>query len=67
MATKKYNDREYVLKPGKHQFAPGSHAHHDNDNTSDEECAWYLDKFPHIKALFEKVPKKPKTSPEAEA
>jgi hypothetical protein len=53
MATK----REFVLKPGNHQFAAGSHAIHNNDNTSDEECAWYLEKYPHIASLFEKRPK----------
>jgi hypothetical protein len=47
MSTKKY-----ILKPGKHQFAPGSAAIHDNDNLTDEEAAWYLKAYPHIKALF---------------
>ena len=48
--------KQYILKPGKHQFAPGSPAIHDNDNLSDEEAKWYLKKFPHIKALFESLP-----------
>ncbi|HTH83359.1 MAG TPA: hypothetical protein VL490_10510 [Mucilaginibacter sp.] len=44
--------KKYILKPGKHQFAPGSPATHDNDNLSDEEAAWYMEKYPHIKTLF---------------
>jgi len=46
--TKKYN-----LKPGKHQFAPGSPAIHDNDSLSDDEAEWYLEKYPHIAGLFD--------------
>jgi len=46
------NSRKYTLKPGKHQFAPGSPAEHDNDNSSDEEIAWYLKAYPHIAALL---------------
>jgi hypothetical protein len=46
--------KKYILKPGKHQFAPGSHAVHDNDNLSDDEARWYLEKYPHIAQLFEK-------------
>jgi hypothetical protein len=48
--------KQYILKPGKHQFAPGSPAIHDNDNLCDEEAKWYLEKFPHIKSLFESIP-----------
>ena len=44
--------KKCILKPGKHQFAPGSPAIHDNDNLSDEEAEWYLEKYPHIKSLF---------------
>jgi hypothetical protein len=49
-------NKKYILKPGKHQFAPGSHAVHDNDNLSDAEAEWYLERYPHIKSLFEKNP-----------
>lgn len=45
--------RKYILKPGRHQFAPGSPAVHTNENTSDEEAEWYLEKYPHIGSLFE--------------
>lgn len=45
-------NRKYILKPGKHQFAPGSHAEHDNDNLSDAEAEWYLERYPHIVSLF---------------
>lgn len=48
--------KKYILKPGKHQFAPKSHAVHDNDNLSDEEAEWYLEKYPHIAVLFEDSP-----------
>jgi hypothetical protein len=48
--------KKYILKPGKHQFAPGSPAIHTNDNLSDEEAEWYLDKYPHIAILFEDIP-----------
>jgi len=48
--------KKYILKPGKHQFAPGSHAIHDNDNLTDDEAKWYLEKYPHIAALFEDSP-----------
>ncbi|BAU52970.1 hypothetical protein [Mucilaginibacter gotjawali] len=44
--------KKYTLKPGKHQFASGSPAIHDNDNLSDEEAEWYLEKYPHIAGLF---------------
>jgi hypothetical protein len=53
--------KKYILKPGKHQFAPGSHAVHDNDNLSDSEAEWYLQKYPHIKSLFEESPEVGKT------
>ena len=44
--------KKYNLKPGKHQFAPGSHAVHENDNISDEEAEWYLQRYPHRASLF---------------
>jgi len=44
--------KKYILKPGRHQFAPGSHAVHENDNLSDEEAEWYLERYPHITQLF---------------
>lgn len=46
------NKKKYILKPGKHQFAPGSPAVHDNDSLSDEGAEWYLEKYPHIAKLF---------------
>ena len=49
--------KKYILKPGKHQFAPGSHAVHENDNLSDEEAEWYLERYPHITSLFENYQK----------
>ena len=45
--------KKYTLKPGNHQFAPGSAAIHHNDNLSDAEAEWYIEKYPHIKDLFE--------------
>jgi hypothetical protein len=48
--------KKYILKPGKHQFAPGSAATHHNDNLSDTEAEWYIEKYPHIKNLFEITP-----------
>lgn len=45
--------KQYILKPGKHQFAPGSAAVHSNDNLTDEEAEWYLQQYPHIASLFE--------------
>jgi len=48
--------KKYILKPGKHQFAPGSAAVHDNDNISDEEAEWYLARYPHIANLFASQP-----------
>jgi len=53
MTNDQMTDKKYVLKPGKHQFAPGSPATHHNDNLSDAEAEWYLKKYPHIAALFE--------------
>lgn len=44
--------KKYILKPGKHQFAPGSSAAHSNDNISDAEAEWYLERYPHIVSLF---------------
>jgi hypothetical protein len=35
-----------------HQFAPGSAAIHCNENLSDEEAEWYMQRYPYIKALF---------------
>jgi hypothetical protein len=48
--------KKYILKPGKHQFAPGSHATHHNDNLTDAEAQWYLQRYPHIATLFENIP-----------
>ena len=48
MTTKK----KYILKPGNHQFAPGAPAVHHNNNLSDEEAEWYLERYPHITQLF---------------
>jgi hypothetical protein len=47
------NKKKYTLKPGMHQFAPGSPATHQNNNLSDAEAEWYIEKYPHIKDLFE--------------
>jgi hypothetical protein len=44
--------KKYILKPGKHQFAPGSPAVHNNNNLTDEEAEWYLERYPHIASLF---------------
>jgi hypothetical protein len=55
--------KKYILKPGKHQFAPGSAAVHSNDNINDEEAKWYIEKYPHIAGLFTQVPKGPKLVP----
>ena len=35
--------KKYILKPGLHQFVPGSPAVHSNDNLTDEEAKWYLE------------------------
>lgn len=48
--------KKYILKPGSHQFVPGSAATHNNDNLTDEEAAWYLQRYPHIASLFLVVP-----------
>jgi hypothetical protein len=48
--------KKHILKPGKHQFAPGSHATHHNNNLTDAEAEWYLQLYPHIATLFEKTP-----------
>jgi len=45
--------KKHQLKPGNHQFAPGSPAIHHNNNLSDAEAEWYLEKYPHIASLFE--------------
>ena len=50
------SNRKYILKPGAHQFAPGSHPVHHNENTTDEEIEWYLQQYPHISNLLEKRP-----------
>jgi hypothetical protein len=44
--------KKYKLKPGRHQFAPRSPAIHTNDNLTDEDAEWYLQKYPHIVSLF---------------
>ncbi|HZY36397.1 MAG TPA: hypothetical protein VFE53_07105 [Mucilaginibacter sp.] len=48
--------KKYILKPGRHQFAPRSPAIHTNDNLADEDAEWYLQKYPHIASLFEAIP-----------
>ncbi|MES2377510.1 MAG: hypothetical protein V4553_13065 [Bacteroidota bacterium] len=48
--------KKYILKPGKHQFAPGSAAIHNNDNITDKEARWYLKAYPHIRSLFIQLP-----------
>ncbi len=55
--------KQYILKPGNHQFAPGSPAIHSNENTTDAEAKWYLEKYPHIKSLFEKLPNEQPVKP----
>jgi|GEM_PF-2620669 len=45
-------NKKYKLKPGCHQFAPRSPAIHTNENLSDEEVEWYLEKYPYIAELF---------------
>ena len=49
--------KKYILKPGKHQFAPGSPAVHSNDSINDAEAKWYLEKYPHVANLFIQIPK----------
>lgn len=46
------NNKKYILKPGKHQFAPGSAAVHHNDTLTDREAEWYIERYPHIRSLF---------------
>jgi len=58
--------KRYTLKPGRHQFAPGSHATHTNNNLSDEEAQWYLEKYPHIASMFIAI-SKPTNADNAEA
>jgi hypothetical protein len=48
--------KKYILKPGRHQFVPGSHAIHENENLNDAEAEWYLKRYPHIAALFDTIP-----------
>lgn len=48
--------KKYILKPGIHQFAPGSPPVHNNDNLTDEEAEWYLQRYPHIAKLFTPQP-----------
>jgi len=54
--------KKYILKPGKHQFAPGGAAIHDNDTLTDKEAAWYLKRYPHIRSLFTQLPGRPITT-----
>jgi hypothetical protein len=44
--------KKYILKPGKHQFAPKSPPVHNNEKLTDEEAEWYLERYPHIRQLF---------------
>jgi hypothetical protein len=44
--------KKYILKPGKHQFAPGSAAVHSNDSFTDDELEWYIERYPHIALLL---------------
>jgi len=55
MTNDSMKSKKYILKPGRHQFAPGSAAVHHNDNLSDAEAEWYLEKYPHIASLFESL------------
>lgn len=50
--------KKFILKAGNHQFVPGSHAAHNNENLDDDEAAWYLKTYPHIANLFEQIPTK---------
>jgi hypothetical protein len=56
----KSKTKHYFLKPGKHQFAPGSAPVHSNDNLTDAEAKWYLKRYPHIRPLFAQLPDAPK-------
>ncbi|MES2807029.1 MAG: hypothetical protein V4619_00290 [Bacteroidota bacterium] len=49
--------KKYILKPGKHQFAPGEPAIHDNNSLTDKQARWYLKAYPHIQSLFASLPK----------
>ncbi|WP_374951127.1 hypothetical protein [Mucilaginibacter sp.] len=44
--------KKYILTAGRHQFIPNSPAVHTNDNLTDEEAEWYLQRYPHIAKLF---------------
>jgi hypothetical protein len=57
--------KKYILKPGLHQFAPGSAAIHSNENLNDEEAEWYLQQYPHIAALFAPRPPEGGTAEQA--
>lgn len=46
--------RNYVLRPGRHQFLPGGHLF-SQAATTDAELAWYLEQLPHIAPLFIKI------------
>lgn len=48
--------RKFILKPGKHSFAPGEAAVHDNKSLTDDEARWYLEEYPHIRPLFQYIP-----------
>jgi hypothetical protein len=56
---------ELKLKPGNHQFLPGD-SFHNNDNTTPEQLAWYLSKYPYI-AKFIEVPAPVKETKAAKA
>lgn len=50
--------KKYKIKPGMHQFVPGSGAAiHQHDGLTDEEIDWYLERYPHVAQLIaENVP-----------
>lgn len=50
------SNKKYSLKPGRHQFAPGSAAAHSGNDLSDAEVEWYIQRYPHIKTLFITAP-----------
>jgi hypothetical protein len=58
--------KKYILKPGRHQFAPGSPAVHTNANVSDKELEWYIIQYPHIVALIERSGAEVNQEPESE-